>query len=56
VEKYAVQIDPTKVEKEKNAGKGQVPDDPNCNIPLDPKLGSLPYETEKPEKKSKTKR
>ena len=50
MEKYAVQIDPKKVEKEKNAEKGKVPDDPNCNIPLDPKFGSLPFEKE-PEKK-----
>jgi nucleoid DNA-binding protein len=49
MEKYAVQIDPKKVEKEKNAGKGKIPDDPNCNIPLDEKLGSLPFEKE-PEK------
>ena len=49
MEKYAVQIDPKKVEKEKNAEKGKIPDDPNCNIPLHPTEGSRPYEKE-PEK------
>ena len=49
MEKYAVQIDPKKLEKEKNAEKGKVPDDPNCNIPLDPIKGSEPYEKD-PEK------
>jgi hypothetical protein len=48
-----VQIDPKKVEKEKNAEKGKVPDDPNCNIPLDPKLGSLPFEKDPESKKRK---
>ena len=38
-----------KVEKEKNAEKGKIPDDPNCNIPLHPTEGSRPYEKE-PEK------
>jgi hypothetical protein len=46
MEKYAVVIDPEKVEQEKTAGKGPAPD-PNTNIPLDPKLGSQPYEKEK---------
>jgi nucleoid DNA-binding protein len=53
MDKYAVQIDPKKVEKEKNAEKGKVPDDPNCNIPLDPKLGSLPFEKDPESKKRK---
>jgi hypothetical protein len=43
MEKYAVVIDPKKVEQEKTAGKG-LPSDPNSNIPLDPEKGSLPYE------------
>lgn len=48
MEKYAVQIDPTKVdkEKEKNAEKGKTLDDPNCNVPLDPIEGSKPFEKE----------
>ena len=48
MEKYAVEIDPKKVEKEKTAGKGAPVDDPNTNIPLDPERGSLPYEKEAP--------
>ena len=48
MEKYAVQIDPKKVEqeKEKTAGKGSSSTDPNVNIPLDPEKGSLPFEKE----------
>ena len=62
MEKYAVQIDPKKVEKEKLANK-ESPNQPaaeknayekgESNVPLDPKLGSLPYEKE-PEKKKKS--
>ena len=44
MEKYAVVIDPKKVEKEKLAGKGSSVSDPNCNIPLDADKGSEPYE------------
>ena len=46
MEKYAVQIDPAKVEKEKVAGAGSVVDDPNTNVPLDPEKGTEPYEKE----------
>jgi hypothetical protein len=47
MDKYAVEIDPAKVEKEKLAHKGVPPKpNPNVNIPLDPDLGSEPYEKE----------
>jgi hypothetical protein len=43
MEKYGVKIDPRKVEKEKQAGKGSTPN-PNTNVPVDPELGTEPYE------------
>jgi len=47
MEKYAVEIDPKKVEeKEKTAGKTSSSTD--ANIPLDPEKGSLPFEKEPP--------
>lgn len=51
MEKYGVEIDKSKVEKEKRAGKGdKVLDDPNTNVPLDPEKGTEPFE-KKPEEK-----
>lgn len=50
MEKYAVEIDPKKVELEKQAGKNPS-DNPSTNIPLDPDKGSLPYEKEPLKKK-----
>jgi hypothetical protein len=53
MDKYAVELDQeklAKIEKEKIAA-GKTPsstDHPNSNIPLDPKLGSLPFEKEPP--------
>jgi hypothetical protein len=48
MEKYAVQIDPEKTEKEKVAGKDKtVTDDPNRNVPMDPEKGTEPFEKEK---------
>ena len=44
MEKYGVQIDPKKVEKEKQAGKGAQVDDPNRNVPMDPEKGTEPFE------------
>jgi nucleoid DNA-binding protein len=46
MEKYGVEIDPEKVPKEKRAGAGVGGKDPHpdANIPLDPDLGSEPYE------------
>ena len=52
MEKYAVEIDPEKVEKEKVAGKGQV-NDPNTNIPIDPVRGSEPFEKKKKDEDAK---
>jgi hypothetical protein len=49
MEKYGVQIDPEKVEKEKQAGKGNSPDDPNRNVPIDPEKGTEPYEKRRDE-------
>jgi hypothetical protein len=47
MDKYAVEIDPDKVEKEKVGSKGGKPtSDPNVNIPLDPNKGSEPFEKE----------
>lgn len=47
MDKYAVEIDPNKVEKEKVGSKGGKPtSDPNVNIPLDPDKGSEPFEKE----------
>lgn len=47
MEKYGVEIDPEKVEKEKLAHKGMPPKpDPNTNVPLDPEKGTEPYEKE----------
>jgi len=46
MDKYAVEIDPEKVEKEKTAGKNP-PNNPNANIPLDPVKGSEPFEKKK---------
>lgn len=51
MEKYGVEIDKEKVEKEKQAGKGSKVDDPNVNVPLDPKHGTRPYEKRPEEKK-----
>lgn len=57
--KYAVQIDPKKVEKEKLANKKpqNQPDDyekGESNVPLDPIRGSEPFEKEKaPDAKDK---
>jgi|WetSurMetagenome_2_1015567.scaffolds.fasta_scaffold427573_3 hypothetical protein len=50
MEKYAVEIDPKKVEKEKTAAEGKVTpsSDPNTNVPIDPEKGTLPYEKEPP--------
>jgi hypothetical protein len=50
MEKYGVQIDPKKVPKEKQAGAGDKDPHPDTNIPLDPDLGSLPFETDPEEK------
>lgn len=50
MEKYAVVIDPEKVEKEKKGEAGDKDPHPNSNIPLDPEKGSEPYE-KKPEEK-----
>jgi len=50
MEKYAVKIDPKKVEKEKKAGAGNTVAHPNTNVPHDPKEGTKPYETN-PDKK-----
>ena len=47
MDKYAVVIDPDKVEKEKKAGKGKVEGE-DSNVPLDPEKGTEPYE-KKPE-------
>ena len=47
VDKYGVQIDPKKVEKQKKKTPGEKTagiNDPNVNIPLDPDLGSEPFE------------
>jgi hypothetical protein len=45
MEKYGVEIDPTKIEKEKIGSKGGKPiNNPNVNVPLDPKEGTKPYE------------
>jgi hypothetical protein len=47
MDKYAVEIDPKKVEQEKIGSKGgKGGSDPNVNIPLDPKKGSEPFEKE----------
>lgn len=49
MDKYAVEIDPKKTEKEKTAeGKTAPPNDPNTNVPIDPEKGTLPYEKEPP--------
>lgn len=50
MEKYAVEIDPNKVEKEKTAGKATA-DNPNTNVPIDPEKGTLPFEKEPKENK-----
>ena len=47
MDKYAVEIDPEKVEREKLGHKGPQPKpDPNVNVPIHPKEGTLPYEKE----------
>jgi hypothetical protein len=52
MDKYAVEIDPDKVEKEKVGSKGGKPtSDPNVNIPLDPDKGSEPFEREETREK-----
>lgn len=52
MEKYSVQIDPEKVEQEKekvaHTGKPSPTHDPNINVPKDPKKGTEPFE-KKPE-------
>jgi hypothetical protein len=51
MEKYGVEIDPAKVEKEKVGSKGGQPKaDPNTNIPLDDEKGSEPFERDPEEK------
>jgi hypothetical protein len=55
MEKYAVEIDPKKVEKEKRASASPGTDDPNRNIPLDPEKGSEPYEKRPEDAKEKEK-
>jgi hypothetical protein len=51
MEKYGVEIDPAKVEKEKVGSKGVQPKaDPNTNIPLDDEKGSEPFERDPEEK------
>ena len=45
MEKYGVEIDPDKREKEKRAGaRSTFGDDPNINVPIDPEKGTEPYE------------
>lgn len=46
MEKYAVEIDPSKVEQEKKASEGAKAKkpDPNTNVPIDPELGTEPFE------------
>lgn len=52
MEKYAVVIDPEKVENEKNAAVGKRPSgNPHRNVPLDPDKGTEPFE-KRPEGKS----
>lgn len=52
MEKYSVQIDPEKVEQEKekvaHTGKPSPTHDPDINVPKDPKKGTEPFE-KKPE-------
>ena len=45
MDKYAVEIDPKKVEKEKTAAakSGKMPH-PDSNVPIDPEKGTEPYE------------
>jgi hypothetical protein len=50
MEKYAVEIDPKKVNKEKTAGAGNKVPHPDTNVPIDPKKGTKPFETD-PDKK-----
>jgi hypothetical protein len=52
MEKYAVEIDPEKVDQEKTAGKS-LSDNPSANIPLDPVKGSEPFEKKKKDKDAK---
>lgn len=54
MDKYAVEIDPKKVPKEKKAGAGDKDPHPNSNIPLDPEKGSEPYERRPDEGDGKT--
>ena len=44
MDKYAVEIDPEKVPKEKQAGAGDRDPHPDSNVPLDPEKGTEPYE------------
>lgn len=48
MEKYAVKVDKNKVAKKKEGEKTASTDDPNTNtnVPIDPELGSEPFETE----------
>lgn len=50
MEKYAVVIDPKKVETEKKGEAGNKDDHPDTNIPLDPEKGSEPFEKQPEEK------
>jgi nucleoid DNA-binding protein len=56
MDKYAVEIDPEKVLKEKKASSKSKEMDPDSNIPLDPDLGSEPYEKEPKWQKRKQKK
>ena len=44
MDKYAVEIDPNKVPKEKKAGEGDKDPHQETNVPLDPEKGTEPYE------------
>jgi len=54
MDKYAVEIDPEKVPKEKKAGAGEKDPHPDTNVPLDPDHGTEPYER-RPDGGSETK-
>lgn len=51
MEKLGVEIDPKRVEKEKQAGAGSRSDDPKVNVPKDPEKGTEPYEKRPDDKK-----
>ena len=50
MEKYAVVIDPKKVEKEKKGEAGDKVDHPDTNVPVDPVKGTEPFEKQPEEK------